>query len=181
MKSIYLSLFIIFLFSCGNPVSSEKEKVKESNEVQKFNFEVVDVVNHTFYITHNYYQNRKDRLGYSFKARLVNNSGCKLSGFTFYNSIDLIFPNKTFVFTGENLKDGQYNPPWLPNDTIEFDFSFDSWATPEHLEYNPDTVFLYIKIDARDIIGNEFYEKFAIYNIMEDWVDFQSTYKNKQK
>lgn len=177
MKPIYTFIFLTFLFSCGNPVSSEKEEDKVSNEVQNFNFEVVDVANHAFYITRN---NRNDWLGYSFKAKLINKSGCKLTGFTFYNSIDLVFPNKTFVFTGENLKDGQYNPPWLPNDTVEFDFSFDSWVTPEHLEYNPDTVFLYIKIDARDIIGNKFYEKFAIYDIMEDWVDIQSTYKNKK-
>jgi hypothetical protein len=177
MRSIYLFAVTVFLFSCASPINSEKEEVNKSNEVQKFNFEIVDVINHSFHVNRNL---QNEFLGYTFSAKIVNKSGCKLSGFSFSNSIDLIFPKKTYNFWLESLKDGQYNPPWLANDTLEFDFSFDSWVTPEHLEYNPDTVFLYLELQAQDIIGNVFSEQFAIYDIMGDWVDVQSAQRNEK-
>jgi len=176
MKLIYLFLFIIFLFSCGNPESSEQEKSteKEPSTTQKLNIEVAEIISHGFYINKFY-----NHLDYSIKVKLINKSGYKLTGLGLYNKINVIFPKKSEYLNSNTIKDGQFNPPWLPNDTLEFDFDITN-INPDYLDYNPDTVNLFMKAHAFDIIGNEFNETYAIYDIMDDWISFQKTYKNKQ-
>jgi len=176
MKSIYLSLFIIFLFSCGNPESSEKEKSteKKHSKTQKLNIEVAEIISHGFYINKFY-----DHLDYSIKVKLINKSDYKLTQVRLYNKINIIFPNKSLYIDANSYESNQQKPQWLPNDTINFDFDL-TYIDPDYLEYNPDTVKLFMEVSANDIIGNNFSETYAIYNIMDDWTDFQKTYKSKQ-
>jgi|AntAceMinimDraft_15_1070371.scaffolds.fasta_scaffold91815_2 hypothetical protein len=176
MKSIYLSLFIIFLFSCGNPESSEKEKTTETkpSTTQKLNIEVAEIISHGFYINKFY-----NHLDYNIKVKLINKSGYKLTQVVLYNKINISFPKKPLNLTGGSNRSSQFDPPWLPNDTINFDFDLTN-INPDYLDYNPDTVNLFMEARGNDIIGNDFSETYAIYNIMDDWAGFQKTYKNKQ-
>ena len=170
MKLIYTFIILAFLSSCANPTNSKRAK-----KVQKFNFEIIS---HGFLIKNHPYSNTHTTLDYFVKVKVVNKSGYKLSNYNFYNKIKIVFPKSTFDDYTNSIKDDQYNPPWLPNDTAEFDFDFGNW-NPGILEYKPDTVSLFLYISADDLINNSIDETHA-YDIMSDWIRFQSKYKNDE-
>lgn len=72
--------------------------------------------------------------------------------------------------------------PWENNDTINFNFYHygynGGFDLPQAtlLEYTPSSLILRINIIANDIIGNEFKENFATYNLIDDWNYFHENF-----
>ncbi len=176
MKPIYLFIFLAFLFSCDNPVESEDQT--HSDNIEQSKFILIDVTEHEFYLKP--IRNDRQLICFSLKASVINKSGWKLKHFSFYSSVELEFPNRTFHLRLEDMSMEKFDHPWLPNDTITVDFNFEGydnsgWATAELIDYTPNNCRLKNNIRVSDVIENSYWDDFSIFDIKDEWVTFQNT------